>query len=135
MSSANAIVQYLLDTRQQTAVGIGHLLQALLVNTTKPAAKPPITVEHTNKEGAIRVMLFSRPKLTTTFSSAVDNMKYDLGIAQRGYYNQVAVTITGGLFYNEDGTVQETSVLIAQESWADLMPHVHKIFIRTVATA
>ena len=152
MSSANTIVQYLLDTRQQTAVGIGHLLQALL-NAAKPPRKPPIIVEHMNKEGTTRVMLFSRQKLSTTFSvspgnvviacfmrsltrdceqSAVDIIKYDLGIAQRGYYSgQVNVTITGALFYNEDGTVQETPMLISQESWADLMAHVHKIFIRT----
>ena len=66
MSSANAIVQYLLDTRQQTAVGIGHLLQALL-NAAKPPAKPPIIIEHMNKEGTTRVMMFSRQKLSTTF--------------------------------------------------------------------
>jgi hypothetical protein len=66
MSSANTIVQYLLDTRQQTAVGIGHFLQALL-NAAKPPGKPPIIVEHTNKEDTTRVMMFSRQKLTTTF--------------------------------------------------------------------
>ena len=66
MSSANAIVQYLLDTRQQTAVGIGHLLQALL-NAAKPPAKLPIIIEHKNKEGTTRVMMFSRQKLSTTF--------------------------------------------------------------------
>jgi hypothetical protein len=132
MSSANTIVQYLLDTRQQTAVGIGHFLQALL-NAAKPPGKPPIIVEHMNKEGTTRVMLFSRQKLTTTFSSAMDIIKFDFGIAQRGYYSgQVNITITGALFYNEDGTVQETPVLISQESWADLMAHVHKISIRTV---
>ena len=59
--------------------------------------------------------------------SAVEVLKRDLGIG--GY--QVTATVTGALFYNEDGTVQETRVLIAQESWADLVPHVHKIFIRS----
>ena len=70
MSSTNSIVQYLLDTRQQTAVGIGHFLQALLnAASVKPARKPPtIVVEHTNKEGATRVMMFSRQKLITHFS-------------------------------------------------------------------
>ena len=73
MSSANGIVQYLLDTRQQTAVGIGHLLQALL-NATKPVAKPPIVVEHTNREGAVRRMLFSRQKLAATYSVSPGNI-------------------------------------------------------------
>ena len=60
---------------------------------------------------------------------AVENIKKDFGIG--GYHSQGNFTITGALFYNGDGTVQETPVLIASESWADLMPHVHKIFIRT----
>jgi hypothetical protein len=62
----------------------------------------------------------------------MDTLKVDLGIVQRGYYSsQTNVTITGALFYNEDGTVQTTPVLVSQESWPDLMAHVHKIFIRT----
>ena len=65
----------------------------------------------------------------------METLKSDLGIVQRGYYSHgVTVTITGVLFYNEDGTVQTEQVLISQESWADLMPHVHKIFIRSTKT-
>lgn len=67
MSGAYAIVQQLLDTRQQTAVGIGHFLQALL-NFAKPGGKTPIIVEHMNKEGTTRVMMFSRQTLSTSFS-------------------------------------------------------------------
>lgn len=64
--------------------------------------------------------------------NAVDILKYDFGIVQRGHYGaQVNMTITGALFYNEDGTTQTTPVLISQASWQDLMAHVHKIFIRT----
>ena len=60
------------------------------------------------------------------------NLKYDLGLVQRGYYSSgVIVTVTGALFYNEDGTVQTEPMLMSQESWADLMPQVHKIFVRS----
>lgn len=63
----------------------------------------------------------------------METFKRDFGIlAQRGYYSsQVKVDVTGVLIYNEDGTVQTTPVMISQESWPDLMTHVHKIFIRT----
>ena len=60
---------------------------------------------------------------------AMENIKKDFGI--RGYPSQGNFTITGALFYNGDGIVQEMPMLIALESWADLMAHVHKIFIRT----
>jgi hypothetical protein len=60
--------------------------------------------------------------------NAVENLKKDFGIV--GYHGHGSITIRA-LFYNEDGTVQGTPVLVASESWADLMPHVHKIFIRT----
>ena len=59
-------------------------------------------------------------------------LKYDFGLAPRGGYTaNVNITVTGGLFYNEDGTVQTMPMPMSQETWADLMPHVHKIFVHT----
>jgi hypothetical protein len=72
MSGAYTIVQQLFDTQQQTAVGIGHFLQALL-NYAKPGGKTPIIVEHMNKEGTTRVMMFSRQKLSKPFTVSWSN--------------------------------------------------------------
>ncbi|KAN0084430.1 hypothetical protein V8E55_007934 [Tylopilus felleus] len=120
-----------IEAAYETAVRIGHFLQALL--DLKPRGKTPmITVEHKNKQGTTRVMMFGRKALTTSFDDAMKNLKYDLGLVQRGYYSSgVIVTVTGALFYNEDGTVQTEPMLMSQESWADLMPQVHKIFVRS----
>ena len=56
--------------------------------------------------GNVVVTCFVRSLTQDCEQSAVDTIKYDLGIAQRGYYGvqQVKVTITGAPFYNEDGT-------------------------------
>jgi hypothetical protein len=126
MSGAYVIVQQLIATQQPTAVGIGYFLRALL-NFAMPGGNSPIIVEHMNKEGATRVMMFGRQTLSTSHYSNVEAaFRKDFGVG----YNSV-ITVTGVLFYNGDGTVQETPVSISRESWADLMPHVHKIFIRT----
>ncbi|KAI9567571.1 hypothetical protein HD554DRAFT_2173343 [Boletus coccyginus] len=131
MSGAYTIVQQLFSTGNSTAVGIGYFVQALL-NFAKHGGQSPIIVEHMNKEGATRVMVFSRQKLSTKFNDAMATLQQDFGITQRGYYSsQVKANVTGVLFYNEDGTVQTTPVMVSQESWPDLMAHVHKIFIRT----
>ena len=64
---SHVVVQKLLATNDPMAVGIGHLLQALL-NAAKPGENTPIIVEHKNEEGATRVIMFGRQKLSTTFS-------------------------------------------------------------------
>ena len=64
----------------------------------------------------------------------MDIFKYDFGLVERGSYTgnaNVNITVTGGLFYNEDGTVQTMPMQMSQETWYSLMPHVHKIFIRS----
>ena len=65
MSGANVIVRKLLDTGSDTAIGIGHVLQALL-SAAQSSGKMPITVEHTDR-GTTRVMMFSRQTLSTPF--------------------------------------------------------------------
>lgn len=58
--------------------------------------------------------------------------KHDFGLVPRGSYTpDVNIVVTGGLFYNEDGTVQTMPMQMSQETWSNLMPHVHKIFIRS----
>jgi hypothetical protein len=127
MSGAYVIVQQLFNTFQPTAVGIAHFLNALL-NFTIAGGTSPVIVEYMNKEGATQVMIFSRQKLSAAFSDAMEIIRIGFGVG--AYYNP-GFTVTGVLFYSGDGTVQETPVSISQDSWADLMPHVHKIFIRT----
>lgn len=78
MSGAYAIVQQLLDSRQQTAIGIGHFLKALL-DFAKPRVKTLIIVEHMNSEGTARVMMFSRQKLSATFSVSWSNFSLQVG--------------------------------------------------------
>ena len=58
--------------------------------------------------------------------TAMDIIRKDFGV---GDFYSPGFTVTGALFYNRDGTVQETPVPISQESWPELMAHVDKIFI------
>ena len=68
MSGTYPIVRQLLNTGSDTAIGIGYVLQALLQAATKPGGKTPIIVQHTDRQGTIRVMMFSRQTLSITFS-------------------------------------------------------------------
>jgi len=63
MSGAYTIVQQLFSTGNSTAAGFGYVVQALL----NFAKQSPIIVELMNKEGATRVMVFSRQKLSIKF--------------------------------------------------------------------
>jgi hypothetical protein len=73
MSGAYVIVQQLFNTFQPTAVGIAHFLNALL-NFTIAGGTSPVIVEYMNKEGATRVMIFSRQKLSAAFSVSLGNV-------------------------------------------------------------
>ena len=59
--------------------------------------------------------------------NAVQLLRRELGITQG------RVAITGALFYDDSGRVQPQQVLVSEGSWYHLVPHIHKIYIRSYA--
>lgn len=84
--------------------------------------------------GIFRCRSSAMADMLTSEQNAMRIFKYDFEMVKReDYMIVVTIIVTGGLFYNEDGTVQTERMLISQESWEDLMAHIHKIFISTSA--
>ena len=65
--SAYSIVQQLYNTQNETAIGIGHILEVLLDLATHQSGRTPVIVEHMKEGGTTEMMMFSRELLLTTF--------------------------------------------------------------------
>lgn len=65
--SAYSIVQQLHNTQNDTAIGIGYILKALLDFATHQSGRTPVIVEHMKEGGTTEMMMFSRELLLTTF--------------------------------------------------------------------
>lgn len=75
MSGANAIIQQLLYSGSSTSYGVGLFFQTLL-KILNAGGSPPIIVEHMDKDGASREMMFGRQSLSTSFNVSLQKQCY-----------------------------------------------------------
>ena len=107
MSSAHAIVQQLFRTGQPTAVGIGYFLKALL-DFAMPSG---IIVEHKNKEGATRVMMFGRQRLSTSFDVSLGNVVVACFRSLTRIVNRLLWTLSKKILGSEDTPIRTSPSL------------------------
>jgi len=96
-------------------------MEALRLISTLPRSSP-IMVEYSGVKGSM-IKAFGREHLSRVpFRTVVGLLKASLQLPD-------ASRVTSATFYREDGTVDSRKILIDDDSWKELVPHVHTLHI------
>lgn len=115
------ILSQLASSPNDVASGLAQCMEALRLVSSLPRASP-IMVEYSGMKGSF-IKAFGREHLSRVpFRTVSGLLKASMELSEDSRIMYAA-------FYREDGTIDPTKVLIDEDSWKELVPYVHTLYI------